>query len=132
MKRSQSGLVGSDQRGFPFPNDRLGHTVGKACWLVGWLVAQRVRDGSAQTTVRAATMNEKLQIKHAASASYSILTLGGTVLALAIMHHDFQHFSSAVNSAELPPLYQVLWSASVCQLSHLPCIKYCGLPVSVS
>ena len=29
-------------------------------------------------------------------------------------------------------MYQVLWSASVCQLSHLPCIKYFGLPVSVS
>ena len=29
-------------------------------------------------------------------------------------------------------MYQVLWSASVCQLSYLPCIKYCGLPVSVS
>ena len=29
-------------------------------------------------------------------------------------------------------MYQVLWSASVCQLSDLPCIKYFGLPVSVS
>ena len=35
-------------------------------------------------------------------------------------------------SAELPSMYQVLWSASVCQLSYLPCIKYFGLPVSVS
>ena len=35
-------------------------------------------------------------------------------------------------SAESPSMYQVLWSASVCQLSYLPCIKYCGLPVSVS
>ena len=29
-------------------------------------------------------------------------------------------------------MYQVLWSASFCQLSYLPCIKYFGLPVSVS
>ena len=29
-------------------------------------------------------------------------------------------------------MYQVLWSASVCQLRYLPCIKYCGPPVSVS
>ena len=29
-------------------------------------------------------------------------------------------------------MYQVLWSASVCQLSYLPCIKYCGLLISVT
>ena len=29
-------------------------------------------------------------------------------------------------------MYQVLWSASVCQLRYLPCIKYFGLPVSVT
>ena len=29
-------------------------------------------------------------------------------------------------------MYQALWSASVCQLSYLPCTKHCGLPVSVS
>ena len=35
-------------------------------------------------------------------------------------------------SAELSSKYQVLWSASFCQLSYLPCIKYFGLPVPVS
>ena len=29
-------------------------------------------------------------------------------------------------------MYQVLWSANFCELSYLPCIKYCGLPVSVN
>ena len=43
-----------------------------------------------------------------------------------------QHFSDEINPAEVPSMYQVLWSASVCQLRYLPCIKYCGLPVSVS
>ena len=41
-------------------------------------------------------------------------------------------FPDGVNSAELPSMYQVLWAASVCQLSYLPCINYFGLPVSVS
>ena len=49
---------------------------------------------------------------------------------------SYLHVSSTVVcqcvSAEVPAMYQVLWPASVCQLRYLPCIKYSGLPVSVS
>ena len=43
-----------------------------------------LRDGSAQTTVRAATLGQKFQIKLAISPSHSILTQGQPVTALTL------------------------------------------------
>ena len=69
------------------------------CWgvhrvwdvVVGLLVASRpsnrlvyLRDGSAQTTLRAATLRQKLQITRSVSPSHSILTPGRPVPALTL------------------------------------------------
>ena len=43
-----------------------------------------LRDGSAQTIVRAATLRKKLQIKLSTSSSHSILTPGRPVPALTL------------------------------------------------
>ena len=48
--------------------------VSQVCLFVGWLVC--LRDGSAQTILRAATLRYKLQIKLSTSPSHSILTPG--------------------------------------------------------
>ena len=59
--------------------------------VVCLLVAQRpsnmrvyLRDGSAQTIVRAATLRQKLQIQLSTSPSHSILTPGRPVPALTL------------------------------------------------
>ena len=59
--------------------------------FVGWLLALRpsnmlvyLRDGSAQTILRAATLRRKLQIKLSTSPSHSILTTGRPVPALTL------------------------------------------------
>ena len=53
------------------------------CLLVGCLTSQQhagyLRDGSAQTIVRAATLRQKLQVKLSTSPSHSILTPGRPV-----------------------------------------------------
>ena len=58
---------------------------------VCWLVAKRpsnmlvyLRDGSAQTIVRAVTLRSKLQIKLSTSPTHSILTHGRPVPALTL------------------------------------------------
>ena len=43
-----------------------------------------LRDGSAQTIVRAATLRQALQIKLSISLSHSLLTQGQPVLALTV------------------------------------------------
>ena len=58
--------------------------------LVGYLTSQQfvsfifLRDGSALTSVRAATLRQKLQIKLATSPSHSVLTQGRPVPALTL------------------------------------------------
>ena len=59
--------------------------------MVGWLVALHpsnmlvhLKGGSAQTSVRAATLRQKLQIKLSVSPSHSILTPGQPVPALTL------------------------------------------------
>ena len=60
------------------------------CLLVGWLLnvpanmPVYVRDGSAQTIVRAVTLRQKLQIKRSTSPSHSILTPGQPVPVLTL------------------------------------------------
>ena len=61
--------------------------------FVGWLLALHpsnmlvyLRDGSAQTRVRAVTLRYKLQIKLSTSPSHSMLTPGQPVPALTLQH----------------------------------------------
>ena len=59
--------------------------------FVGWLVAYRpsnmlvyLRDGSAQTSLRAATLRQKLRIKLSTPPSHSILTPGRPIPSLTL------------------------------------------------
>ena len=57
------------------------------CWLVAYRPSNMLvylRDGSAQTILRAATLRQKLQIQLSTSPSHSILTSGRPVPALAL------------------------------------------------
>ena len=53
------------------------------CWLLSNMLVY-LRDGSAQTILRAATLRYKLQIKLSTSPSKSILTPGRPVPALTL------------------------------------------------
>ena len=57
------------------------------CWLVAYRPSNMLvylRDGSAQTNLRAATLRQKLQIKRSTSPSHSILTSGRPVPVLTL------------------------------------------------
>ena len=93
--RKNPGASGIRSRDLPLEADALttrptrqetrgsNYALPGCCHLVGWLVAERpsnmlvyLRDGSAQTAVRAATLRQRLQIKLAITPSHSILTPG--------------------------------------------------------
>ena len=64
------------------------HVAHMVCLFVGCLASSNglvyLRDGSAQTILRAATLRQKLQIKLSTSPSHSILTPGPPVPVLTL------------------------------------------------
>ena len=55
-----------------------------------------LRDGSAQTIMRAATLRQKLQIQLSISPSHSILTLGRPVPALTLSRQAADRVATGV------------------------------------
>ena len=74
--------------GMTRPGERAPYLTYSRRLLVGWLLACNMlvylRDGSAQSSERAATLRQKLQIKLSISPSHSILTPGQPVPELTL------------------------------------------------
>ena len=89
LRRKDIGSKGQ-KADIPLRRKDIGHKEQRAV-VVCWLLVKRpsntlvyLRDGSAQTIARAATLRQKLQIKLSTSSSHSILTSGRPVPALTL------------------------------------------------
>ena len=87
MRIGNAGADGDESHRDGDGNDYFDNVASFVCLFVGFLTSQQhvyLRDGSAQTILRAATLRKKLQMKLSTSPSHSILTPGRPVPALTL------------------------------------------------